>query len=117
MELSDKLTQVLYSFISQIPSFITILVCLILCVVRWKRHPKVSLVLVIALVLLLAHIVIFAFVYPFVPSLITTPSDYKTRETVFLVISFMYNLMLAVILGVILLGIFMQRPAVSEPVS
>lgn len=109
MDLSAKLYQVLYSLLTQLPSFLMIGGCLVFSIIRWKRHPRVSLTVVVALLLLGAHIVVFAFVYAFVPNWFAQPGEFKTRETVYLVISFIYNLMMAVILGILLAAIFMRR--------
>ena len=117
MDLSAKLSEVIHTLVVQTPSFLVIMVCLIFSIVRWKRHPKVSLAVMIALALLIAHVIIFALAYAFIPSMVTAPSDFSTRETLYLVISFMYNLLLAVIVGVLLAGVFMQRGTTGQSAS
>jgi hypothetical protein len=41
---SQDLILFLRNVLTQLPSLLTLLICLIIALVRWKRHPKVSLV-------------------------------------------------------------------------
>ena len=111
MDLSYKLLNLLHGLLVQIPSTLAIIGCIVAALIRWKRHPKVSLTVVIALVLLLLHAFVFAFVYAFVPEWLSTPGDFSRRETIFTLISFSYNFLLAIALAVLMAAIFMQRDA------
>ena len=51
---SAKIPVWLSEMAQQLPSMITLLVCIVLVIARWKRHPTVSLLAGIALLLLFA---------------------------------------------------------------
>jgi hypothetical protein len=109
-----KFLQVLWGIATQLPSLLTMLACLVFAIIRWKRHPKISLTVIISLALLLMVTLVFPFVYSFVPELIVKADDFKSRETVFMVISFLYNALLGIALAVLLAGIFSQRETPAE---
>ena len=109
MDISHKLLGMLWDFAMQLPSLLTMLACIVVAIIRWKRHPKVSLTVMISLALLLLVTLVFPFVYSLVPDLIVKPGDFKTRQTVFTVISFFYNSFSGIALAVLLAAIFMQR--------
>lgn len=109
MTTADKLFEILRTLLLQLPSLITMFACIVFAIVRWKRHPKVSLTLIISLVLMIAVSVAFAFIYEFVPDLFRKPGDLGSTQTVFMVISFFYNSLWAVALAILLAAIFMQR--------
>ena len=92
-------------------------------ITRWKRHPKVSMVVTIGLALLLVHAIVFLFVYNFVPSYFIQAAqkdyrDYKEIETiirnVYLVLGWISNSAAALAFAVLLTGIFMRRKPVAE---
>ena len=107
---SQKLYEILTSLLLQSPSVLAILSCLVAAFVRWKRHPRVSLTVVIALVLFLVFTLIFPFIFTFVPDLFRKPGDdFRSVQTVISVISFFYNSLWAIALAILLVAIFMQR--------
>src|ERR1700741_2074847 len=92
MESSARITQWLSGLAEQLPSLITTLVCLVLVIARWKRHPAVSLLAVIGLFLLFLHGPVFALIYAQAPSLFLnnnyTPEDVRN---LFLVLGLIFN--------------------------
>ena len=113
MNASEILMAVLKDLAVQIPSIIAIIACLILAIVRWKRHPRVSLLMVIGLVLLLIHEFAFAVVYASVPDLIIKSANELERATVShnlnIVLAVTYNCLEVVPFVVFLIAIFMGR--------
>lgn len=93
----------------QLPSLLTMLACIVVAVIRWKRHPKVSMTLLISLGFLFLHTLVFAFVYAFVPDLFVGPGNFTAMRTVITIISFIYNSSLAIAFGILLTAVFMQR--------
>lgn len=114
METSDKLFELIRNILQQLPSLLTILVCMVLAVSRWKKHPRVSLVLVIGLVLLMGHTLFFAVAYNWVPGWLRE-TDWLTIQTLLTALGFIYNTALAVPLALLLIAIFMQRKPVPKP--
>ena len=118
METANKLLELLKDLGEQLPSLLTILACLVFAIVRWKRYPRTSLLLVIWLGLFLLHAVVFAVVYTWVPDLFIGPASYPNQASmmriVYLVLGLITNVSLAVAFAVLLMAIFTQRPATSE---
>jgi hypothetical protein len=125
MPTSDRLFYLFTNFLQQLPSLLALLGCLIFAITRWKRHPKVAMVVTIGLGLLLVHTIVFLFVYNFVPdwffrSATFAGTDFEEREklirNVYLVLGWISNSAAAVAFAVLLAGIFMRRkPATSPP--
>jgi len=97
----------------QIPSIIAILVGSVFAVVRWNRHPRVSLVVLIGLLLLLIHEFAFAVIFASVPRVIATSTNEMTRATVshnvYIALAVIYNCLEAVPFVLLLVAIFMSR--------
>jgi hypothetical protein len=111
---SDRLFYLFVNFIQQLPSLLALLACMIFAITRWKRYPKVAMVVTIGLGLLLLHSIVFLFVYNFVPRwFIDYSRDYREIETtirnVYLVLGWISNSAAAVAFAVVLAGIFMRR--------
>ena len=112
MGTTDRLVEALSSLLWQIPSLLAIVACLIAAFIRWKRHPRPSLMVVAGLFLLLAVTIIFAFIYAFVPNWLSG-GEFKL-QTIVMIISFIYNSLWAVALALLLAAIFTDRkPATS----
>ncbi len=115
MNTSARLLDVLQSLLTQLPSVLAILGCMVAAIIRWRRHPRVSLTVLISLLLLLAITFAFAFIYAFVPYLLRKPGDdFNSMRSTIAVITFLYNSLWALALAVLLAAIFMKR---NEPVS
>ena len=108
MDSSNRFFEALWALAMQLPSLLTVLACIVVAIIRWKHHPKVSLTLVIGLGLLFLHALVFAFVYAYVPDVLAGPGNYAAMRTIITVISFMYNSSLAVALGIVLAAVFIQ---------
>jgi uncharacterized BrkB/YihY/UPF0761 family membrane protein len=116
MDSSNRFFEALWGIAVQLPSLLTMLACIVVAVIRWKRHPKVSVTLVIGLVLLVLHTFVFAFVYAYVPDVLAGPGNYAAMRTIITVISFIYNSSLAIAIGILLAAVFMQRnPSFAQP--
>ncbi len=108
---SERLFDFLISIATQLPSILAMLVCLIFAVTRWKRHPKVSLLIIISLLLLLIHGVSFAAVYNWLPEILAQSYEYQPgrMEKILRLVGFMYNTLLAVPIALLLVAVFVDR--------
>lgn len=111
MENSTKFLDILRDLGLQLPSLLTMVGCILAAILRWRRHPKVSMAVVAGMGLMLVHAFVFAFVYAFVPDLFLRPGNYGMFRTVINVISFLYNSSLAIAFGILLWAVFMKRDA------
>ena len=120
---SHKLIQYFWSLVEQLPSLLTLIGCIVFALMRWKRHPKVSLLLVAGLGLLLVHAFVFLLVYDLVPPLFIKPDNYANtasiRRTLYLVLGLIANTSIAISFALLLGAVFTQRnssgPAGSTP--
>ena len=119
---SENLLAFLKDLAVQIPSILTILVCMIFAGVRWTYHPRVSLVALIGLLVLLIHTFLFAAVYAWVPQAIiasmTPPVAADKAEVaryVYIVMAVIYNCLEAIPFVILLGAIFMKRHLPSRP--
>ena len=99
--------------LEQLPSLLTMLVCLLLAAFRWKRHPKVSLVLIVSLILLIVHTLSFLAIYYWAPEAVMQ-SGWISMQTMLTALGFIYNAALAVPFALLLIAIFMQRKAPAQ---
>jgi len=105
----------------QIPSILAILAGSALAIIRWKRYPRVSLIVLIALLLLLIHEFVFTGVYATVPDLIIKSANDLNRETltrnVYVGLAVIYNCLEAVPFVLLLCAIFMRRRKTESVVA
>lgn len=113
METSDRLWELFRGFLQQLPSLVTIVVCILFAAIRWKRQPRVSLVVIIGLLLLILHNLTFAVIYIWVPEAVMR-SGWISIQTMVTAMGFIYYLALAVPVGLLLIAIFMQRKAAPQ---
>ena len=110
MDSGAKITQLLSDLAQQLPSLITILICMALVVTRWKRHPTVSLLAVIGLFLLLLHGPVFVLIYAQGSSFFIgnnrTPDEIRN---LFVVLGLIFNITRAIAFAPLLAAIFIGR--------
>ena len=111
MESGAKITLWLSELAQQLPSLITILVCIVLVITRWKRHPTVSLLAVIGLFLLLLHAPVFSLIYAQGPSLFLG-NNYTSEDipNLFLILGLTFNSTRVIAFAPLLAAIFIGRP-------
>jgi hypothetical protein len=105
-----KITQILWELAQQLPSLITILVCIVVVIARWKRHPKISLLALVGLTLLFLHGPVFVLIYTWVPNLFISNAGASETRNFFLVLGLIFNVTRAIAFAPLLAAIFMQRP-------
>ena len=116
MESSDQLSQFLRSLLQQLPSMLTLIACLIFCLVRARRHPRVALLAAFSLFFLLLHGILFAAVYVWVPNWFVAYGEPAPSQTFMMVLRLTYNTTLALGFGLLLAAIFMRGGQTSVQV-
>ena len=117
---STQLFNLFQAYLEQLPSFLALLAGIVFAVTRWKQHPKVAMVVVIALAFLLLAQIVFTIMYVLVPSWVIRSSEgYENiriaLDRIYLVLGLLSNGAAAIGFGVLLAAIFMRRR--SEPVA
>ena len=109
----SKLIQYFWALVEQLPSLLTMIGCIVFALMRWKRHPRVSLVIIVGLGLLILNALAFLIVYDVVPPLFIKPDNFENtesiRRTVYLILGLILNSVTAVAFALLLAGVFMQR--------
>lgn len=114
MDATHKLLDLLKAIVQQLPSLLTLIACMIFAITRWKRSPKVSLLVLTSLALLFVHGIAFAIIYNWVPGWFMKPVyEATTMRKVYLVLGLISNGSAAVIFAILLGAIFMQRKPVA----
>jgi len=110
----EDITQLLRSLLTQLPSLLVLLVCLVIAIARWKRHPKVSLVAGLAFAFLILHTIGVSVVYFWLPRLLQSSATAESSETLYSWVGHLTNLTFAIGLAILLVAIFIDRQAVPE---
>jgi hypothetical protein len=110
---SERFMALVKYFLEELPSFLAFIGCIVFAITRWKRYPKIAMIVTIALTYLLLHQIVFSFVYFFVPSHFIRNAPPDTIQTVirnvYLVIGLISNTVLVIGMIIFLMGIFMRR--------
>jgi hypothetical protein len=99
----------LIGLLVDIPSLLTALVCIIIAAVRWKRHPKISLLVILSLLWLSLQLLIFEVVFFFLPQWLIDQGKSSSLDTFYMVTSLCNNILSALALSLLLIAIFVQR--------
>ena len=113
-----KLNQYFWAIVGQVPLLLALVGGIIFALTRWKRKPKVSMMVAIGLGLMLVHVFVFLIVYDLVPPIFlrgisATTTEFETAERIrrnlFLTLGLISNALLAVPFALLLAAVFMGR--------
>jgi len=94
----------------QLPVLIVLIVGLIFAIIRWKKHPRTSLLTLIAIVIILIVTILGVISNSFLPQILYTSNiDYSTIGIIFSVTSVLFNIMTAVSWVLLLIALFGKR--------
>lgn len=106
--LSQDLFAIARNIGPQLPSLLTLLICLVIVLVRRTRHPKVTLIAALGLVLLILHSLVFA-----VADVWLAPSFAEGGsadvDNFYAIFGLVASVSLAIAFGVLLVAIFIDR--------
>ena len=91
----------------QLVSLFTLLICLVVTLVRWKRHPAVSAVLSLAILLVIIQTLLYSITDVWVPRVFVS-SGY-TEDDYFKVAGIVASSSFAIVYAIFLVAIFMKR--------
>lgn len=106
--LSRDLYDLFRSLGTQLISLLTLVVCLVVVLFRWQRHPRVSLVAAVGLILLILHSVVFTVADVWLPHWFIRPG-YVSVEVFYAIFGLTTSAALAIAFGVLLLAVFIDR--------
>ena len=109
----EDITQLLRSLLTQLPSLLVLLVCLVFALVRWKRHPKVSLVAGLAFAFLFFHGIGISAIYVWLPRLLLSSPSSKESEAFYSWLALFNNVTFALGLAMLLVAVFIDRKSMA----
>jgi hypothetical protein len=92
----------------QLISLLTLLICLAIVLFRWKRHPRVSLIAAVGLILLIVHALVFAVTDVWLPRWFIN-AGYVSVENFYAILGLVTSVTLAIAFAVLLLAVFIDR--------
>lgn len=95
--------------LTQLPTFLTTLVCVVVALVGWKRHPRTSLIVILSLVLLLCEGLAIGAVEYFVPIWLENNGKTESFGSFYMITGVIYNFAEALTLALLLWAIFGRR--------
>ena len=115
MEPSGTILPTLFSYLVQSPILLVWLAGFILAIAYWRRHPRVSLLTVIALVIFLLESVVSTYLNLWLPLLLSKRGIATLQMGQILVIKgIVASIILAVAWGLLIAAIFGGRQAVAK---
>ena len=109
-DLTNDFYSLVRNVLTELPSLLVMLTCIVVGIVRWNRHPKVSLIVILALTFLTLLTLVSAPAFIWLPRLFVDPGNYVTTGNVYAVLNIIYNILFTLALGTLLLAVFIQRP-------
>jgi len=110
--LSQDLLAIARNIGPQLPSLLTLLICLVILLVRRKRYPKVTLIAALGLVLLILHSLVFAVADVWLlRSFVEAES--VDLDHFYAIFGLVASVCLAIAFGVLLVAIFIDRDRVA----
>lgn len=111
------MSDITYFLLPRTPPLVLALVGILIALVLWKRHPKVSLLASLGLVLFLVESLTFMSVYYYLPRLIRTGWTLSDVNTVFMVAQVCQDCLFAVVIVLLVAAAFSSRqPQISDSV-
>lgn len=97
-------------FLQRLPLLLVLLGGIVFSLARWKRHPKVSLMTLVGLVLYLIKVLIFTSLSYSVPKITQTMHwSYATANSMFEVLNVLSDISFAVIIVILVVAAFVNR--------
>jgi len=110
--MKSDLFQLVREVAIQFPSLLALLVCLVIALVRWKRHPRASLVASAAFILLMLHGLVFAVLYTWIPHWLGEGSA-ESQRSFYNMFALFANALFAIAMAILLVAVFIDRKQAS----
>src|SRR5437764_1353751 len=105
----NNLSSFFIGLLVEVPSALTALVCIPIAAIRWKRHPTISLLVILSLAWLTLQSLMFDAVYFFAPDWFINHGRDSSLETFYTATDVLYNFLAALALALLLTAIFARR--------
>ena len=110
MEFGSKSSLILSELALQLPVLIAIVCCMVVLMMRWKRHPGVSALAITGLALTLIHIPVFTTIYAWVPEMLPKNPSSADITKLYLIMGLIFNTTFVAASAPLLVAVFIKRP-------
>ena len=107
--LDADLLQLLRDLLTQLPSLLILLVCFTIAIVRWKRHPKASLIAALGLAAIFFQGLFYTIAYFVINRLVVGSGGYQEHLGLYNRLALLSNFLFAIGLGTLLTAVFIGR--------
>jgi hypothetical protein len=107
--LSQDIARTIRDLLTQLPSLLTLFVFLIVTLLRWKRHPKVSAAGAVSLFLLILHGLFFSTAYIWIVRWFPPATAIDQSRNFFNLFVLFGNFLFATILALLIFAVFLDR--------
>lgn len=98
-------------FAGRTPLFLLLLGGLVFALVRWNRHPRVSLLTILGLLFYLLESVLFTFIVFLLPTVLPAGARLVASDWIYMVLFILDDLSYAAVIIVLVSAVFSQRHA------
>jgi hypothetical protein len=98
-----------YLLLRRLPIILMALAGILIAIVRWKRHPKVSLLAVLGMGLFLLESLTFMFVYYFLPRFVERGWTFGSVTTLYALAQACQDFLFAAVIILLVVAAFSQR--------
>jgi len=103
-----------YALSTRWPVMLVSLFGLVFAIVRWKRHPKVSLLAIVGLLLFQLQSIAFNAIYYILPRLATRGWSWGSIDNLSIVLDVAHDILYATSIAILAAAVFSSRPKRDE---
>jgi ABC-type Fe3+ transport system permease subunit len=92
-------------------SLLTLLICLVIVLARWKRHPRVSFIAALGLFLIILHSLVFSVAYVWLPRQFEGGST--DMNSFYGIMALTSSVTFAIAFAVLLIAVFIDRKPIT----
>lgn len=113
-----KFTYFEYLFARRWPMLLLVLAGMVVAILRWKRHPKASLLTVLGLGLFIVRSITFGSIFYFLPNLLERGFSYGDLNNLYIVVEVCGDIFYSAVIVFLVSAVLSQRnPVKLEPKS
>jgi hypothetical protein len=111
------LRYLLLLFLQRSPILLMIVIGLVFAIIRWRRHPSVSLLTAIALVIYVIKIFTFALINYWLPNLrFSLHVSYAAINNLYILLSVLSDIAFAIVLLILVIAAFLKRQTLAPAI-
>ncbi len=107
----------LMSFVQRSPILLVALGGIVFAIIRWRRHPRVSLLVTVGLVFYIIKLTVFAVLYYWLPTLgASMKMSYRAINSLYDVTTVVSDITFSIVLVILVVAAFYRRSRVAPAI-